>query len=131
MKETLLPTGVAQVDLDRLDAKRAQPFDPGHDVRDLEGEVVRALAAVLEEAEQEIVLGIGDRLPRLKPDPAGGRRLGTPPALLGEAGHLPSAGATGGTRKRFIGAVHTDREVVEQGPVSHSAKTQTDCQRGL
>ena len=55
-------------------------------------------------------------------------RLGTAPALLGEARHLPPSGAAGGTRKGLVDAVHADRKVVEQGPVSHSAETQPDCQ---
>jgi hypothetical protein len=69
---------------------------------------------VLQEAHQEIVVGVRDRLQRLKPDPAGKGGLRPAPALLREARDLAAAGSSAGALQRVVNAVDPDREVVEQ-----------------
>ncbi len=114
MQEALLPVGVAEVDLDRLDTVRPEAGDPLLDVGHLEGEVVRALPVVLQEAHQEVVVRAFDGLKRLEPDAAGKRGLCPPPAPFGETRDLAAAGAAAGALQRVVDTVDTDREVVEQ-----------------
>jgi hypothetical protein len=69
---------------------------------------------VLQEAHQEVIVGVVDWLQRLQPDASGEGRLGAPPAPLGEARDFAAAGVTTYARQRLVDALDADREVVEQ-----------------
>ena len=90
-EERFFPLRIAHVDVHRMEARAAHPFDRGGEVGDLERQVVRARAVARDEPGEEVVLLGLPRFEQLDRHAVAG--VGAEPHL-----HRPEADAAGRRR---------------------------------